>query len=40
MLPTNTGRGWLTGPSQWINDETDLFPTGYTLGDIWAPQLV
>jgi proline racemase len=40
VLPTITGRGWLTGRSQWILDESDLFPTGYTLGDIWAPQSV
>ena len=39
VLPTITGRGWITGRSQWVLDETDPFPTGYTLGDIWAPQL-
>jgi proline racemase len=39
VLPTLTGRGWITGRSQWVLDETDPFPTGYTLGDIWAPQL-
>jgi proline racemase len=38
VLPTITGRGWVTGRSQWVLDETDPFPTGYTLGDIWAPQ--
>ena len=38
VLPTVTGRAWITGRSQWVLDETDPFPTGYTLGDIWAPQ--
>jgi hypothetical protein len=33
----STGRGWLTGRSQWILDPSDPFPTGFTLGDIWAP---
>jgi proline racemase len=38
VLPTITGRGWITGRSQWVLEETDPFPTGYTVGDIWAPQ--
>lgn len=38
VLPTITGRGWITGHSRWALDPTDVFPTGYTLGDIWAPQ--
>ena len=37
VLPTITGRGWITGRSQWILDPSDPFPTGFTLGDIWAP---
>jgi proline racemase len=37
VLPTVTGRGWVTGHSQWVLDPTDPFPTGYTVGDIWAP---
>jgi proline racemase len=39
VLPTITGRGWLTGRSQWVLDASDPFPTGYTVGDIWAPQI-
>ena len=39
VLPTITGSGWVTGRSRWVLDETDPFPTGYTVGDIWAPQL-
>ena len=38
VLPTVTGRAWITGRTQWVLDETDPFPTGYTVGDIWAPQ--
>lgn len=38
VLPTISGRGWITGHSRWVLDDTDPFPTGYTLGDIWAPQ--
>lgn len=37
VLPTVTGRGWVTGRSQWVLEPTDPFPTGYTVGDIWAP---
>ncbi|MTD13913.1 hypothetical protein GIS00_08150 [Nakamurella sp. YIM 132087] len=37
VLPTITGRGWVTGRSTWELDPTDLFPTGYTVGDLWAP---
>ena len=28
----------MTGYTRWVLDETDPFPTGYTVGDIWAPQ--
>lgn len=37
VLPTITGRGWVTGHSRWTLDPTDPFQHGYTLGDIWAP---
>ncbi|WP_120519823.1 proline racemase family protein [Arthrobacter celericrescens] len=37
VLPTITGRGWVTGRSQWALDPSDPFPSGYTVGDIWAP---
>lgn len=37
VLPTITGRGWVTGTSEWALDPTDPFPSGYTVGDIWAP---
>jgi proline racemase len=36
VLPTITGRGWITGCATWVLDPTDPFSEGYTLGDIWA----
>jgi len=38
VRPTITGRGWITGRAQWSVHPEDLFPQGYTLSDIWAPQ--
>ncbi len=38
VLPTITGKAWITGRSRWVLDDTDPFPTGYTVGDLWAPQ--
>ena len=35
VMPTITGRAWVTGTSEWVLDETDPFPEGYTIGDIW-----
>jgi proline racemase len=35
VLPTITGRGWVTGLSEWLLDDSDPFPEGYTIGDIW-----
>lgn len=35
VLPTITGRGWVTGRTEWVLDDTDPFPEGYTIGDIW-----
>jgi proline racemase len=39
VLPRVTGRAWVTGYARWVLDDTDPFPTGFTVGDIWAPQL-
>ncbi len=36
VLPTISGRGWITAFSQLVLDETDPFPHGYTLGDLWG----
>ena len=31
-----SGRGWITGYSEWVVDPSDPFPLGFTPGDIWA----
>ncbi|MEV0598161.1 proline racemase family protein [Streptomyces sp. NPDC050315] len=36
VLPTISGRGWITGFHQYVLDPTDPFAQGYTLGDIWG----
>lgn len=36
VLPTITGRAWVTGKASWMLDESDPYAEGYTLGDIWA----
>ena len=38
VLPLVTGRAWVTGHTRWVLDGSDPFPTGFTVGDIWAPQ--
>jgi len=37
VLPTVTGRTWITGRAAWHLDPTDPFPTGYTVADLWPP---
>lgn len=37
VLPSVSGRGWITGFSQYVLDEDDPFPRGYRLGDLWGP---
>jgi len=36
VVPTISGRAWITGFSQYVLDEADPFPEGFTLGDIWG----
>ncbi|MFC6585326.1 proline racemase family protein [Sulfitobacter aestuariivivens] len=36
IIPSLTGRGWITGISQHMLDATDPFPAGFTVGDIWG----
>lgn len=36
VVPTIAGTGWISGIAQYVLDPTDPFPTGYTVGDIWA----
>lgn len=38
VRPALTGRAWLTGRAKWTIHPEDIFPEGYTLSDIWAPQ--
>ena len=36
IVPSLSGQGWITGVSQYLVDPSDPFPTGFTIGDIWA----
>jgi proline racemase len=36
VVPTISGRAWITGFAQYVLEPDDPFPTGYTLTDIWA----
>jgi proline racemase len=38
VIPTISGRAWITGYSTYVLESDDPFPNGYTVGDIWAPQ--
>ena len=36
VVPTITGRAWITGFAQYVLDDSDPFPEGFTIGDIWG----
>jgi proline racemase len=36
VVPTIGGRAWITGIAQYVLDDGDPFPNGYTLGDLWG----
>ena len=36
VIPTISGRAWITGFAQYVVDENDPFPEGFTIGDIWG----
>ncbi|MFZ0818430.1 MAG: proline racemase family protein [Candidatus Acidiferrales bacterium] len=36
VVPTISGRAWITGFAQYVLDPSDPFPEGFTLGDIWG----
>lgn len=38
VVPTLSGRAWITGYSTWVLDPDDPYPNGFTVGDLWAPQ--
>ena len=35
ILPTITGKGWLTAFHQYVLDPSDPFPLGFRVGDTW-----
>src|SRR5699024_988575 len=36
VVPSFSGRGWITGFQQLVVEADDPFPVGYTVGDIWG----
>jgi len=36
IVPSLSGRAWISGVSQYMVDPNDPFPAGFTVGDIWA----
>jgi len=38
VVPTISGRAWITGVAQYVVDAEDPFPNGFTVGDIWGIQ--
>ncbi|HUK30502.1 MAG TPA: proline racemase family protein [Candidatus Acidoferrum sp.] len=36
VVPTISGRAWITGYAQYVVDSEDPFPEGFTVGDIWG----
>lgn len=39
VVPTISGRAWITGFSHYVVDPDDPFPDGFTVGDIWSPEV-
>jgi proline racemase len=35
VVPTLSGRGWITGFASYVVADDDPFPEGYTVADIW-----
>ncbi len=40
VVPTLSGSAWITGFAQYVVDDEDPFPNGFTVGDIWGGQEV
>jgi proline racemase len=36
VVPVISGQAWITGFANYVIEEDDPFPTGYTVGDIWS----
>jgi proline racemase len=35
VVPTISGRAWITGFCNYVLKDDDPFPKGFTVGDIW-----
>ena len=35
-VPTISGRAWITGFAEYVVEESDPFPDGFTVGDLWG----
>lgn len=38
VLPTISGRAWVSGRAEWVLDPSDPYRDGFTVSDIWAPR--
>ena len=36
VVPTISGQSWITGFANYVIEPSDPFPSGFTIGDIWA----
>jgi len=36
VVPQLTGSAWITGRAEYVVDENDPFPDGFTVGDLWG----
>lgn len=36
VVPQLTGSAWITGRAEYVVDEADPFPEGFTVGDLWG----
>jgi len=36
VVPQLTGSAWITGRAEYVVDDTDPFPEGFTVGDLWG----
>jgi proline racemase len=36
VIPTLSGRAWITGFANYVVDAEDPFPSGFTVGDLWG----
>jgi proline racemase len=36
VIPTLSGRAWITGLAQYVVDPDDPFPNGFTISDLWG----